>query len=370
MRSMDNSETHFVNYDADELWALIQNTYVQCGGDILYPGDEKEILLRAVQAIGVAIMADCDEGIRQNTLMYAQDEKLDIKGDDRSCVRIEATAAKATVEIVFRANSVAQTIPAGTELTADGVVLYHLTEDIAQTGGEQTVTATIECSTAGTLGNGLPDGTQMQFIQTNDAIQSITTTSEASGGQDEETDDAYRERIHMKGLTSVTTGTEESYRSAAMAVSSVILDARPLAVSDLTVCVYLLLSDDTGSAAIISAVTDALNPKSTRPLTDHVSAALATKVSYSLDVQYGVPTGTSIESAVAAAVEEYSDWQDKHIGRPFDPDKLKSLLYQAGATRVVFGSSSTFDGGSTIEYTEIEDNEVCSGTITTAVMDI
>lgn len=366
---MDN-ETHYVNFDADELWAEMQTTYVACGGDILYPGDEKEILLRAVQAIAVSVMAKCDAGMRQDTRKYAQGEFLDLYGDKRNCERIEAMPATAEVEITFGANGVIQTIPAGTELTADGVVLYHLTEDIEQTGAAQTVAATIECSTAGTLGNGLLSGTQMQFIQTNDAIQSIITTSEAAGGQDREQDDAYRERIRIKGLANVTTGTAESYRSAAMAVSSVIIDAIAVsATGSYNVAVYLLLSDDSGASALIDEVQAAISGGNVRPLTDRVSVALATKKPYTLNIEYVPPMGSGIGSAVDAAVEEYQAWQERTLGRAFNPDKLVSLIYQAGAQRVIIGTGSAFDGGAA-EYTEIDPNEVCSGTITTAVMDI
>ena len=48
---MDTNGTHYIHYDPDTIWELIIGTYIAEGGDILYPGDEKEILLRAVQAL-------------------------------------------------------------------------------------------------------------------------------------------------------------------------------------------------------------------------------------------------------------------------------------------------------------------------------
>lgn len=366
---MQDTGLHYVTYDPDALWQAMTEAYVGAGGEVLYPGNEKEIMLRAVQQMFIQAFAGVDNGIRMATLRYAVRDYLKVIGEDRNCPYIEATKATATVTITFRSTGTPETIAAGEALTEDGAMLYTLDEAVEDTGEPRTVTAAITCSKAGAAGNGLLSGAQLQFLLQHAGVESVTCATDAAGGQDDEDWEAYRERIRMRGLVSVTTGTEESYRSAAMAVSSVILDAKPLAVADLSVCVYLLLSDETGAAAILAAVEAALNPKTARPLTDHVTAALATKVSYTLAVQYGAPSGTSIESAVAAAVQAYTDWQDKHIGRAFDPDKLKALLYQAGATRVVFGSGSTFDGGSTIEYTEIEDNEVCSGTVTTAVME-
>ena len=42
-------------------------------------------------------------------------------------------------------------------------------------------------------------------------------------------------------------------------------------------------------------------------------------------------------------------------------------VYQAGASRVTWGEESKFNGGA-VQYTEIEDNQCCSGTIETAVI--
>ena len=44
---MDN-EIHYLAYDPEELWKEMIVAYVEAGGDILYPGDEKEMLLRGV----------------------------------------------------------------------------------------------------------------------------------------------------------------------------------------------------------------------------------------------------------------------------------------------------------------------------------
>lgn len=364
---MDNTETHYVTYDAEELWDEIQTTHIQCGGDILYPGDEKEILLRAVQAMAISVMAKCDAGMRQDTRQYAQGEKLDIYGDKRNCRRIEATAATATVEIVFKANGYAQTIEAGTELTADGVVLYHLTEDIEQTGAAQTIITTIECSEAGTVGNGLVNNTQMQFIQTNDAILSVYTTSTATGGQDEEDDEDYRERIGVQGLTTVTTGPEDQYEAAAEAVSSLILDARAINDGAGIVGIYLILDSGASSATMIQAVTDALTPKNVRPLNDNVQVHLASETAYTLHVNVWYPAGLNIGDAITEAIAEYKRWQENTIGRAFNPSKLTAALFQLGATRVEYADSDGI-GGAGARYTEIAERAHCVGTITPNVV--
>lgn len=364
---MDDTELHYLTYDPDEMWTEMMAAYIAAGGDVLYPGDEKEILLRGVQYILFLAFAGMDNALRMDTLRYAQGEYLDIYGQKRNCYRMEAKAATATVQITFRASGESKTIPADTPLTADGETLYLLAEDVEQTGYAQTITAEVQCSRLGTAGNALLNGTQMQFLIPQDAVTGVFCTASAAGGQDEEDDDTYRERIREYGLAEVTTGPEEQYRSKAMAVSSVILDAKPLNLGAGSVGVYLLLSDTTGSSTLIAAVQAALSPVDTRPLTDSVTVALATQKPYTLKVKYSVSQGASLGSALTDAVKNYQDWQDKTIGQPFNPDMLLSYLYQAGCTRVIFDTGSNFDGGS-VEYTTIAANAYCKGTITLEVI--
>lgn len=360
---MDSTELHFINYDPEVLWNRIHDTYIDKGGDILYPGNEKEILLRAVEAIGVAIFAKVDNALRQATRKYSVREYLDLYGEEHDCPRIEAKAAKAAVRITFVPSGVALTIAAGTELTADGVVLYHLTEDVEQTGAEQIVETTIECSTAGAIGNGLTEGTQMQFIQPNGAVSSIYTTSNATGGQDREEQEAFRERIGKHGLTSNTAGPSGPYEAGAEAVSSLILDAKALNDDAGNVGIYLILGEGADSTALIDAVTEALSPTTVRPLNDHVQVHLAEETAYTLRPTIYYPSSANLADAISTAISEYKDWQDHTIGRAFNPDKLMAALYQLGATRVQYQSDDGIDGEGAV-YTEIEERAHCVGTIT------
>lgn len=364
---MQDTGLHYVDYDPDALWQEMCEAYVEAGGDILYPGSEKEILLRGVQLILMIGLAKVDNGLRMATLRYAVRDYLKLYGEGRNCPYIEATKAKATVTITFRSTGVAQIIAEGEALTADGVVLYTLDEDVEDTGAARSVTVGVTCSKAGAAGNGLLAGTQMQFMLQHDSVVSVVCASDATGGQDDEDFEVYRERIRSNGPASVTTGPEAQYESAAKKVSSVILDAHAENLGGGSVRIYLLLSDNSGSASIIAAVLAALSSEDTRPLTDQVSVSLATAVPYTLNVQYQADSGVNIAAAIEAAKGEYQAWQDQVIGQAFNPDKLMAMLYQAGCTRVVWGTGSSFNGGD-VEYTTIDADEYCKGTISLAVM--
>lgn len=364
---MDDTELHYVTYDPDAIWLEMTNAYIDAGGDLLYPGDEKEMLLRSVLADIVQVFAGVDNALRMRTLRYAVGDYLDVIGELRSCERIAAAAATTTVIITTNAINQTRTLAAGSAMTADGEAFYLLDEDLTLTTAQQTVTVGITADQAGAAGNGLLSGTQMHLAVPDPAINSIVVAADASGGMDREDDEAYRERIRTFGLRALTSGPSQQYEAAAMAVSSEIIDAAALNMGDGEVGVYLLVDDPANLATLIAAVEDALSDETTRPLTDHVIVSGATAVSYTLNVQYRRNTNATSITDIQAAADEYQEWQDQQIGLAFNPDRLMAMLYQAGCTRVIWDTGSEFDGG-TVEYTEISSNEYCSGTITLTPM--
>ena len=361
---MDNTELHYLTYDPDEIWTTMMTNYVEAGGDILYPGDEKEMLLRAVQADIVQIFAATDNALRMRTLRYAVGTYLDMLGEERGCERIAASAATATVTITTKATGVSGTLEAGTAMSVDGEVFYSLEEDIALSGYQETLTVSVIADRTGTAGNALLSGMTMELAVPNDAIESIVAATDATGGDVEEDDETYRERIRLYSMSVVTTGPERQYEAVAKSVSTNIADVNAINLGAGNVGVYLVLYDETGSAALLQEVSDALNATDVRPLTDTVAVREAEDVPYTLNVQYKCDGSSSVVSAIAEAAESYQEWQDYTIGLAFNPDKLMAAIYQAGAMRVIWGAGSNFDTTGDVEYTEIQQTQRCKGTIT------
>lgn len=364
---MDSSETHYLTYDPDEIYKEMLYAYIENGGDVLYPGDEKEILLRAVQSVMVQAFAGIDNALRMARLRYAVGDYLNLIGEDRFCNRNEAHRASATVEIKFMDTGNIGSISDGTLLTADGEHMYTLTEDVTQTGYQQTIRTKVEAQSAGSAGNGLLSGTQMQFLIPQAAVESVFCVEDASGGQDREDDDSYRERIRTFGLANITTGPKARYEAEAKRVTSEIIDARAVNLGAGQVGIVLLLSSESGADAIIKSVGKALSADSARPLTDNVSVYQATEIPYTLNVLYKAESGSEIASAIATVVADYQKWQDNTIGRAFNPDRLMAAIYQAGASRVIFGDGSAFNDGN-VAYSEIDPDAHCKGTISLGVI--
>lgn len=361
------SELSYVSYNPDELWRRMITAYIAAGGDVLYPGNEKEILLRGVQAALVQELANIDNGLKMDTLTHGVREYLDLFGEKRFCDRIPAAAAQCAIAITFGQSGLGRTIPAGTPLTADGVNIYLLDEDVVQTGLAETVETTITSQLAGEAGNGLLQGVQMQFMTPNSAINSIITTGHAAGGRAEESDEDYKIRIRTYGLSNTTTGPKARYEAVAKAVSTDIIDAEALRTADGQVTTYLIIREGADAQTLQDKVVEALSPIDQRPLTDTALAEIATPIPYALHVRYGQAEGSNILGALQAAADAYIARQNGEIGRAFDPNLLTAELYQAGATRVEYTEESHFNNGP-VQYTLIPPNAYCLGTIELEVM--
>lgn len=281
---MDNTELHYLTYDPEEIWKTMMLNYVEAGGDILYPGDEKEIQLRSVQADIVQVFAAVDHALRMQTLRYAQGEYLDILGESRGCERIEAKAAKAKVTITTNETGIKTTLEVGTAMTADGQVFYTLSDDLRLTGYIQTIIAEITADRTGRAGNGLKEGTEMVLAITHPAVKSIVVLEAANGGTEKEEDSAYRERIREFGLASITTGPKQQYESVAKSVSNQVIDACALNIGPGKVGVYVILSDEEKKEVLLKEILDALSQKNVRPLTDEVSVYQAIDIKYTLNI--------------------------------------------------------------------------------------
>lgn len=115
---MDNTELHFLTFDPEEMYRDMMEIYMASGGEALYPGDEKEILLRGVQQIMVTGFAAVDNALRMSTLRYAAGNYLDLLGENRGCERLQAE--KRREQSSWRSRSPVSRFPQGQGLLRMG----------------------------------------------------------------------------------------------------------------------------------------------------------------------------------------------------------------------------------------------------------
>lgn len=362
---MDNTELHYLTYDPDAIWHEMIVAYVNAGGEPLYGGDEKEILLRTVLALFVQGFAAVDNALLMQTVRYAVGDYLDMVGERFGVQRIKASKARATAEVVnVRIPNAFDVIPAGTYMTADGTTFYETVSEVTYLGDHTTEIVAVK---AGAKGNALYADTIMFLSERVQHISSFKVLTDASGGADEETDKHYRARIYRSFGSFVTTGTATQYESAALSASADVIDVRAYE-GDLqfgagmsTVVVYLLLDNMTvpDTERVMADVTAAVTSANRKPLTDIVEVLPVDKIPYWIEIKYLLGTATS--ESITAAINQYKEWQNTKIGRAFNPDRLVSLLYSAGCERVIIDTEESHFNNGPCEYTEIERYEACSG---------
>ena len=369
---MDNTELHYVTYDPDAIWREMIAAYTAAGGEPLYGGDEKEILLRGVLAAIVQVFAGVDNALRMQTLRYAVGDYLDLLGEKYGVQRIQNEKARAVARVnAYRTPYAFDVIPAGTVMTADGVTFY---ETVSEIRWEDAARETeIVATEAGTRGNTLRNGDALFLTNPIDGVASFVAITDATGGTNKESDNQYRKKLYRSFGSFVTTGTAAQYESVALNCSQQIIDVVACegdipryGDGDSTVEVYLLLPELSipEVESIIQDVTAAITDANRKPLSDIVSVMTADKLSYLISINY--VAGTATPESVRDAVNQYYEWQNTKIGRAFNPDRLVSLLYNAGCERVTIDEeNSHFDGGVSIEYTEIEYHEACYGSVWT-----
>lgn len=90
---------------------------------------------------------------------------------------------------------------------------------------------------------------------------------------------------------------------------------------------------------VLDAVSETLEDRGVRPLTDKVTVAAPTAVPYNTVLTYYISRSraaesTNIQAAVTAAVTTYQLWQKSKLGRHINPSELTARVMAAGALRV------------------------------------
>lgn len=383
----EDTTIHYLVCNPELMFSEMNRIYRENGGDILFPGDEKSILLRTVLQVLVQAYAAFDNAARMRTLRYAVGEYLDIIAEKMRLRRNLAEPARVELELTIRDAVGSVSIPKGSLFSFNGILTFETTEYAATiTAGEEVkLVIPAQCTDEGEAGNGLEAGTILHPIEAVAHIVQVKTLAETTGGREREQDDAFRERLLASAFNDTVTGPELMYTAKAMDVSSGLIDAS--AVADNTfipgtpeigaeyglergqVLVTLLFGDtvsEPDKLSIIDDVYEALRRDDERPLTDCLIVREAETIEFSIKVRYMIREGAPTDAItdIMAAVAEFREWQTTKIGRAFDPYKLTSMLYNANCARVEIVKEESSVGDGPCEYTLIPKTKRLIGQIT------
>lgn len=324
--------------------------------------------LKFIQALAAFVSIErnkLEHGLRQNRLSYAEDDMLDHMGAEMSTERLPAKYAQTTMAFSLEEERVdALIIPMGTRYQV-GDVYFESKEAHVIAPGTHLYTVEATCTEPGEIGNGFLVGEIATLVEPLPYVKSVQNTTVTSGGADEESDDAYAERIRLAPESFSVAGSELAYIYWAKSTSQDIVDAIASSPVEGEVDIRILMKDGRlPTEEEIKLVEKTVSSKKVRPLTDKVSVKAPTIRDYEAVVEYWIgrknaTVSTIIEGQVKAAYEEYLKWQREKMGRDVDLSELIARLKQAGASRVAVDSTM---------YMEVMDTEVAHPTVTSLTL--
>lgn len=341
---------NFTEPDADTLRKNALAIAEEQSGELLYPGDERRILLDTLIYILLWFISLVNKQCRARLLDYAHGKQLDALGARYNCSRLQPAPARVT--LMFTLDTVRPhdvTIPAGTTVTSDNKVLFATDSPAVILSGQSELDGVrATATTGGIITNGIPIGAIQSFVDRVPFVSSVINTSESTGGDNGEPyplaldpvngddgsgDNSYRERIRLAPASFSAAGSVASYefwtRSASALIDSVSVTSDQEAGQ-----VEIYVTEKGGkqpSEGTLAAIRETVTSDSVRPLNDKVVVSAPTEVSYDIELKYYVAQADesaaqhAIEDATGA-VAQYIAWQSGAIGRDINPDRLRAFL--------------------------------------------
>lgn len=314
--------------------------------------------LKFIQALAAFVSIErnkLEHGLRQNRLSYAEDDILNHMGVEMSTERLPAKYASTTMAFVLEEDRVdALPIPEGTRYQV-GDVYFVTNKAHVIPPGTHLFAVEATCSEPGDIGNGFLVGEISTLVEPLPYVKAVQNTTVTNGGADEESDDAYAERIRLAPESFSVAGPDGAYIYWAKAASQNISDVKVKSPVGGEVNVYILMKNGKlPTEEELSVVESKMMDEQIRPLTDKVIVKAPSIINYTVSVEYWIANQSSqvspiIEKQVNQAFEGYLEWQRSKMGRDVDFSELIARLKKDGAARVSVSSPM---------FIEIADTEV------------
>ena len=302
--------------------------------------DPVSLILYACSVQIFQAMLYVDRAGKQDLLKYSYGEFLDNLAALKGIAREPAKPAVVTMRFslaAIRPDTVA--IPQGTRVS-NGDLYFETDEYTEIPSGDTYADVTATCQTDGEDGNGLLPGEINVLVDPIAYVASVANTESTVGGTDIEDDDTLASRVYIAPSKYSVAGPEEAYRYWITEFNSSISDVYLSSPEAGQVLIeFILEGGELPNEAMVRSLADYLANENIRPLTDEVIVRLPATATFNVNVQYwinrsDINKAATIQAAVKQAVTDYVSWQQSKIGRDINPDKLISLMEQAGAKRV------------------------------------
>lgn len=327
------SELDFIEVDAGEIYETVISALEKGCSEELYPGDERRIFGEALVPLIVALYTSVNDACRQKMLRYARGEVLDALGETKEVLREEAVSAvsveRFAVNTPINSNII---IPKGTRVTSDYANYFATCMTAVLPAGESYVDVDIAAIAGGVQANDIVAGSVNVLVDLIPHIDAVTNTVKTHGGTDEETDDAYRDRIRYSGHKISVAGPPGAYRYWAMAADASVADAfvaspTPGIVQIVPICYGGVIPTED----ILEKVLASCSAKDVRPLTDKVEVKAPDIEEYDIELTYYTTEKDESRCITAVegdggAIDKYIYWQGSSMNRDINPDYLRKMI--------------------------------------------
>ncbi|HEY3376572.1 MAG TPA: baseplate J/gp47 family protein [Armatimonadota bacterium] len=337
-----SNELTFVEYDVATLQARTLAQLEEGLGRVLYPGDPVRVMALAFTYIQALMAAEANQGENQNLLNFATGDVLSAMGQFVGVEKRQAEPARTTVRFTLGAPRDQVTlVPLGTRASVSGSSIYFATETAAEIpSGESHVDVIAAANVTGITGNGYLPGEINSLVDTPPFISSVSNVTPSADGSTDEDDESLRERIREAPTRFSVAGPEDAYITQTKDSRADIASVAVESPAPREINVYFTLTGGVIPAPeTLSEVSEYLNDRYRRPMSDLVRVLAPHEVGYSIDLTYYIlrahaAQAGSIQDAVNRAVADWISWQRAQLGRDINPSELVHRIISAGAKRV------------------------------------
>lgn len=211
---MSNDKPNFINIDPEADEQLLINKYLELTKKTeIFPAQSERILISLIAYYANLVKNQFNDAAALNLVRYSRAPILDFIGELFGCTRLPSRCGEDTLQIeLFEAFTSDLTIDKGLEVQSkDGEYIFKTSEDATIPAGEVVVTVPLESAKACSAVNTYGAGDINTLIKPLSYIKTVTNLNGVSGGLDEESDDAYIERILLSPESYTCAGSYGAY---------------------------------------------------------------------------------------------------------------------------------------------------------------
>lgn len=331
----------FVSIDESDLIETGVKAYEDKTKEALYGGDERRFMIHSFAYMILLAAREVNYGINQCFSTTAEEDGLQVLGDDYQVERLQSEKAIVTVRFTLLPGHANIYVPEGTRVTYDGVHFFATMKSVSVSPEADYVDIECAATAAGSDGyNNVSVGAISTLVDNVSGVVSVSNTDVSAGGSDIEGLEDWRERINLKKRGMNTAGGDKAYIYHIKSVDNSIGDVKILNPGDATVHAVVLCKNGVlPNDALLERVKEKVSAKDKRPLTDHFYVAAPKVINYGIEFHYTISPADmdrveQIKKQVGEAAERFRDELGAHLGTDIIPDSLRRYVLNAGASTV------------------------------------